>query len=61
MDQRAIDQIKAQRDALAAENNVLREALDEISDHAPWGGTKDKHIAWMQNIAIAALTKEATK
>lgn len=45
-------------------NQQLRDALDEISDHAPWGGTKDKHIAWMQNTAraaIAAAEKENTK
>ena len=39
----------------AAEIERLRDVLDEIGDHAPWGGTKDKHIAWMQNIAHAAL------
>lgn len=41
--------------AMDAEIERLRDALDEISDHAPWGGSKDKHIAWMQNIARAAL------
>jgi hypothetical protein len=34
----------------------MREALEEISDHAPWGGSKDKYIHWMRNTAREALS-----
>ena len=50
---------KARR--LAAENGkmlaALRAALDQIADHAPWGGPDVRdYIKWMQGVARAVLT-----
>ena len=38
-------------------NQELLEALETISDHAPWGGSKDKYIAWLISVATAAIAK----
>ena len=35
---------------------IMREALDHISDHAPWGGLDYlDHVQWMQKLALNAL------
>ena len=41
---------------------VLREALDNIADHAPWGGPDIReYVKWMQDIASRALSDPDTR
>ena len=50
-------QDRRERDKARAQVAALREALDNIADHAPWGGPDiTDWIKWMQGVARAALT-----
>ena len=47
-------------DEVRAQVAALREALDHIADHPPWGGEDiTDYIKWMQKVARAALTDTA--
>jgi len=63
MNQEAIDSLRAQIDALAAENERLREALGKIADwNAAWGAFPETNPLWCSMAVVTAreLTKEAT-
>jgi len=65
MDKEAINiyNLKAERDALAAENKVLRDALEKIADwNAAWGPFPETNPLWCSMAVVTAreLTKEAT-
>ena len=51
------DEAAAELRRLHEMNQELLEALETISDHAPWGGSKDKYIAWLISVATAAIAK----